>query len=593
MNRKRVANYEEELFVIFYSILNFLNTEYGFNAPINIQYELIKGRQFDQYRNGLGRTRLMQIKYRYFSDKTLQLWDLCYSFFDCTHSIALNTNAQEYLLAKSFHVVFEAMIDELIGTPHNQIPKGLADQEDGKRVDHIYMDLALTSENGQNDREIYYIGDSKYYKSKNSLSSESIYKQYTYARNVVQWNVNLFLGEKADFDDYRSDDREGPFGNTRLQSESTEGYDVIPNFFISAFVDGNRRYNSGRNIERHREPGKDKSEKHCTYMQYQFEDRLFDRDTLFLSHYDVNFLYVLYLYARNRASEKAQWKSEVRKMFRDEIRSVVQQRFEIYAMQPHSEVDGDEYIRMHFYELNGRVFKPYGESRGTFLAFAGALDGSGQLKDESRELKDMLAKHFYIAKCDMGEDPEDKINEAKASMKDAPAMEVEPENYLTLHWLEKHTGQSVLLGFYKSAEHLDWILSNKKYNVRLKKRNEEGREGSHIKSEYESHNVKFAILYGGDYTQTGRYRVFEVRNTATAMKPEEMEKLGYPNPQGSYLVYSLDEEVSLGKLDIRSMLHNLETEHVQTASRMDIDAPAYEPIFVKAEQLKQYRKSLI
>ena len=115
VNKKRVINYEEELFVIFYSILNYLNDEYGFNSPINIQYELIKGKMFKQYLHGMGKTRLMQIKYKYFSDKALQLWDLCYAFFDNAYRIAINTNAQEYLLAKSFNIVFESMIDELIG----------------------------------------------------------------------------------------------------------------------------------------------------------------------------------------------------------------------------------------------------------------------------------------------------------------------------------------------------------------------------------------------------------------------------------------------------------------------------------------------
>ena len=181
VNKKRIINYEEELFVIFYSILNYLNNEYGFHTSINIQYDLITGRQFEQYLHGMGKTRLMQIKYKYFSDKALQLWDLCFAFFESSYRIAINTHAQEYILAKSFNVVFEAMIDELIGTPHNRIPKGLADQDDGKRVDHLYTDLALTSADKQTNREVYYIGDSKYYKNDHTLTSDSIYKQYTYA----------------------------------------------------------------------------------------------------------------------------------------------------------------------------------------------------------------------------------------------------------------------------------------------------------------------------------------------------------------------------------------------------------------------------
>lgn len=325
VNKKRIVNYEEELFIIYYSILNYLNAEYGFQTPINIQYELITGKQFKEYLKGMGKMRLMQIKYKYFSDKALQLWDMCYAFFENSYRIAINAHAQEYILAKNFNIVFEAMIDDLIGTPHTDIPKGLADQKDGKRVDHLYTDLALTSNDAQASREVYYIGDSKYYKNGHPLTSESIYKQYTYARNVIQWNINLFLSDDTAFDDEdrknRAKDRES-FRDIHLQDTgATEGYDVIPNFFISGFVYDDHRYNAGeKNIRKHYNG----NGKHCTTVSYQFPDRLFDRDTLFLSQYDVNFLYVLFLYARNKANEKAQWKRKVRDIFRNEIREVIQ-----------------------------------------------------------------------------------------------------------------------------------------------------------------------------------------------------------------------------------------------------------------------------
>ena len=162
VNKKRVINFDEELFVIFFSIINYLNDQFGFRAPINIQYDIIKGQQFERYKDGYGKTRLLQIRYKYFSDKALELWDLCMAFFESAHKIAINTTQKEYLLAKKFEIVFEAMIDELIGD--SNVPKGLKEQEDGKRVDHMYTYYGLTSSNDQRD-QIYYIGDSKYYKS--------------------------------------------------------------------------------------------------------------------------------------------------------------------------------------------------------------------------------------------------------------------------------------------------------------------------------------------------------------------------------------------------------------------------------------------
>ena len=588
VNKKRIVNYEEELFVIFYSILNYLNVEYGFNTPINIQYELITGKQFRQYLRGLGKTRLMQIKYKYFSDKALQLWDLCYAFFDSSYRIAINTNAQEYILAKSFNVVFEAMIDELIGTPHDNIPKGLADQDDGKRVDHMYADLALTSTDTQKSREVYYIGDSKYYKSGHSLTSESIYKQYTYARNVIQWNVNLFAADDSRFDkkekDARNEDKKH-FNQIHLQDNSlTEGYDVIPNFFISAFVYDDHKYNAQENIRKHR----NKDDEHCTKVSYQFPDRLFDRDTLFLSQYDVNFLYVLYLYARNKSNEKAQWKEHVRKIFRDEIRTVIQKEFKIYAMRARLGVDGAQYLRQHFYELNGRVFQPYGEDRSVFFAYARPAKDLEKTKGQYEE----LSKYFVIQPCNMGQDP---LNVLKSDIEKELSQPVVTPQWLTMHYLERDLNRGILIGYYKNKEHLQWILGNNDkgslvYNVRLKlKSDEETRDGAHTEGFYKKKNIQFVILYTDGVETTKEYRVFHVKDMAGRVSEARMKATGYPlDVNGNYTFFRFDEEVSIGHLDINALITEMRQKHLDEFGAY----VAYEPMFSTAEDVIKHRISL-
>ena len=588
VNKKRVVNYEEELFVIFYSILNYLNEEYGFHTPINIQYELITGKQFKQYLRGMGKARLLQIKYKYFSDKSLQLWDLCFAFFESSHRISINTNAQEYILAKSFHVVFEAMIDELIGTPHNKIPSGLADQEDGKRVDHMYTDLALTSNDAQKSREVYYIGDSKYYKSGHSLTAESIYKQYTYARNVIQWNVNLFLADDNLTDPSektnRKNDRKN-FGNIRLQDNSlTEGYDVIPNFFISAFVYKDHRYNAGENnIIKYKKNGE-----HCTKVSYQFPDRLFDRDTLFLSRYDVNFLYILFLYARNKTSEKSAWKKHVRKVFREEIRSVIEKKFNIYAMRARKGVDGTLYLQQHFYELNGRVFQPYGEERSIYFAYARPTDKM----EETQGQYDELAKHFIIQPCCMGKDPQEVL---KNDIEEEWQKPIVAPKWLTMHYLERDLNRNILLGYYKDEEHLKWILGNNDkgtlvYNVRLKALGDSNeRDGAHTESFYRNKNIKFVILYTDNAEKTGEYRVFHVKDTARKVTEEKMRNTWYPlEVKGNYFFFRFDEEVSIGKLNIAELLKDLKTKHLSEFNSYTEG----EPMFTTAENVLQFRKGI-
>lgn len=220
VNKKRQINFDEELLVIFFSILNYISKMYGFPTNIYIQFQLIKGNKFEAYLNGYGCTRLRQIKYKYFSDKALELWQLCFAFFKESQKLKVSATHKEYLLVKNFYIVFEAIIDELIGD--QPLPDKMErKQEDGKIVDHLFTARSLID---NENKRTYYIGDSKYYKIGHELGKESVYKQYTYARNVIQHNLDIFYDGKK------------PDSGIRLRDDITEGYNIIPNFFISAMM---------------------------------------------------------------------------------------------------------------------------------------------------------------------------------------------------------------------------------------------------------------------------------------------------------------------------------------------------------------------
>ena len=388
VNKKRQINFDEELLVIFFSILNYISNHYGFSADINCNFNLIKGKQFETYLNGLGKVRLQQVKYKYFSDKALELWDLCYAFFDTARQVRTNSTQQEYLLVKNFNIVFEAIIDELIGD--REIPKGLKEQEDGKRVDHMYTYKGLTTY--EEDKPIYYIGDSKYYKRGNQVGKESVYKQFTYARNVIQWNLNLFMnGDAAD--------SEWMGKVPMLRDDVTEGYNIIPNFFISARLNKELSYKEDIEIA---------DKKQTYFSNKQFENRLFDRDTLLICHYDVNFLYVVSLYARNNAIQKDNWKAKVREMFRTEIQRILSEKFEFYAMTAHPDVNAEIYIKEHFQEVLGKIYTPYSNKN----IFSLALETDEKYKEDNANLLAELRNHFFVEKCGIGDNPESVLDHA-------------------------------------------------------------------------------------------------------------------------------------------------------------------------------------
>lgn len=412
VNKKRQINFDEELLVIFFSILNYIKEHYGFPVKINCNYELITGRKFQNYLDGYGKNRLQQIKYKYFSDKAIQLWQLCFAFFNRAKNVALDLGQKDYLLVKNFNIVFEAIIDELIGET-GEVPAGLKKQEDGKMVDHIYTYQGLTTH--EKDKPIYYIGDSKYYKRNHPIGRESVAKQFTYARNVIQWNLNLFMRGDENDEDWKKDwnqFREVP----KLRDDVTEGYNIIPNFFISATMEEDLSYRDTIRLT---------EKKNKYFTSDQFSNRLFDRDTLLVCHYDVNFLFVVSLYALNNKFKKASWKKKVRGIFREEIQKMLQTNYQFYAMRALPNEDGKHYIKTHFQEVLGKMYTPYADTNYYSLA----LDK--QDEENNEKLLEELRKHFYVVDCTLGENPQEVIEraivETPALIKEKP----EEKNILT------------------------------------------------------------------------------------------------------------------------------------------------------------------
>lgn len=417
VNKKRQINFDEELIVIFFSILNYVAERFGFRTEIPFGFPLIKGAMFERYIDGFGRRRLRQIKYKYFSDVATRLWDLCYAFFDKAYQIKTATDNREYLLAKSFHIVFEAMIEELIGD--NDVPKGLKEQADGKLVDHFYTYDGLLI-NREKDNDIYYIGDSKYYKIGSKPGKESVYKQYTYARNVIQWNLNLFLNPSA------KEEEKDRYRKIQLRDDVTEGYNIIPNFFISANIDPVTLSYEDRTVRR------DGQENICR----QFENRLYDRDTLIVSHYDVNFLFVLALYARDNAGAKAQWKADVRRKFREEIQGMLKDRFDFYAITAHPDVDGEKWLKDNFQSVLGKTYSPFLD-KGIFSV---ALDNDPKFRIENEELLELLSQNFYVTKCPLGDDPSGHIATKRQEIGEVESPAADKGTFLTTYIVREEMG---------------------------------------------------------------------------------------------------------------------------------------------------------
>ncbi len=528
VNKKKMINYDEELLVIFFSILDYMRRMYGFDINVNYNYNLLSEVEFENWLEYYGAVRMKQIRYKYFSDKDLKLWNLCNNFFEKVMKIHSNHLYKDYLIVDNYHIVFEAMVDELLSD--KGLAKGdLKEQEDGKRVDHIYAYQGLI-----NQDKIYYIGDSKYYNIGAGLSDYSVYKQYTYARNVIQHNLSLFLEDEKD-----EQGRKKNVGNTYLiyRDEDTDGYSITPNFFISARIneDVNKREYFIDELKARNEV---ESIRH-------FENRLFDRDTLLLQHYDINFLYVLSLYAQSNDGLKREFRENTKKKFRKNILEYLKDTYQFFSLQlkPYNKSEEAEEeeatlddmqraIGKHFKGSIGKVFRPYSDEKFMYVA----LEPKDKYYNENHRLLSELSQDFYIRHYTLDTNPTDEINQFYELELEMSTLKggIIQEKFIEL---EDVANEVFLIGGWrKDKDQLSWIKENMLYNVRKSDRTG-SREGmQHIEERVVS--ARYLLLYEIGM-ENPSYEVFHI-DKYVIRNQAQMQRINYPNPSGNYFIYSIE-----------------------------------------------------
>ncbi|MBQ4477226.1 MAG: LlaJI family restriction endonuclease [Bacteroidales bacterium] len=363
--KQKDINFDEELIVLFYSVLNYLAQEFKFNVRPAFGYDLLKPEIIQSMiDSGKGVRVLRQNRRKYFTDEMVQLWNLLFTFFEQSQYVQSKDNDDEQaMLVREFNLVFEDMIDSLIGD--SDIHGGLKEQKDGKIIDHIYRDNSLI----EDKKQIYFIGDSKYYKDDNDIGPNSIYKQFTYAKNVIQYNIDFFNRKPEEF---KSE-------NLQYRDNTTEGYNITPNFFIRGHLQADQLANySDANLQL--VPFEDKNYR----ISYHFENRLFDRDTLILQTYNINFLFVLACYVQG-AGENTQ---KIRGIFRDNIKTVLQSQYDFFAIKPKVQDEAETFMHDNFQQILGKVFAPYDVFTN---CMALALDNG----TDNTDTLDLIDKYFY------------------------------------------------------------------------------------------------------------------------------------------------------------------------------------------------------
>ena len=525
-NRNKTINFDEELISLFYSVLNYLRHTYHFNFQMAQGYTILRPAKIQSLiESGKGTRWLKRIRRNYFTDELVALWNLLFEFFDRAEMIGSGRKYEEKLLVGNFNLVFGDMIDQLISDDRKDVPKELWEQPDGKIVDHIYKDQSIIDE----DKDIYFIGDSKYYKETTQLPPNSIYKQFTYAKNVIQYNINVFNNN----DDLK---------NCRYRDPLTEGYNITPNFFIRGTIDFNNPQNQDSNIS---EP------QPVEPPNIHFANRLFDRDSLFLLSYNINFMFVVASYVQN--SDDAALKKSIQNMFRFDFMNFIESRFDFSILEP-KRGDIKDAVERNFKKLNGKIYQPSDVDKLLILA----LDKDFQL--ENLQLISQIEDDFYIYDYQLGDNPEEAMrkvkyhywetSEAKAA-ESTDHNEIKDSTFTQPIKYERLKQTSILFGVFKNQTHLDWIQNNKKYNVRL------GKRVGAVKRTRQVTSAEYLVLY--EFHNERNYKVYKLSDKHYIWNTEKMLEFGYPISENSesrtYYIYDLLKETDeLGFIDIESTL---------------------------------------
>ena len=372
--KQKAIDLDEELIILFYSTLVYIRQTFHFHLTMDVQYKLIPANTIkSMIETGKGTRLLKNIRRKYFTDKLVKLWKLLYVFYDKSERIATGRYHEETLLAKNFERIFEDMVDYLISD--EDCPENLRNQDDGKAVDHIFSDKSLIYNTNNEDNRIYYVGDSKYYK-KDLIGLYSVAKQYTYARNIIQKNIEII--NLRDTPQSPKEDNKSNKGYFKYRDEITEGYNITPNFFIFGRVEkepDTGYYNYTKDLlnteptdtptrQDGKTKGKNVNENFWKY-QRQFENRLFDRDTLLLQKYDLNFLFVLTTYAANQNSVRTLFRNKIRNRVRKDLTDILNSSYAFYKVillnengteKGNTEDNIKEFVDNNFKILIGKVF---------------------------------------------------------------------------------------------------------------------------------------------------------------------------------------------------------------------------------------------
>lgn len=108
----------------------------------------------------------------------------------------------------------------------------------------------------------------------------------------------------------------------------------------------------------------------------QFKNRLFDRDTLFVHRYSINFLFVLSAYISRDSILKKEFRKRARIRFRKDIIEYIRERYVFFRVYHNEKSNNEKIINDNFRRYCGQMYRLKNDDESFIVAFEKDRDES-------------------------------------------------------------------------------------------------------------------------------------------------------------------------------------------------------------------------
>ena len=285
-----------------------------------------------------------------------------------------------------------------------------------------------------------------------------------------------------------------------------------------------------------------------------FKNRLFDRDTLLLQHYDINFLFVLSLYGGANEGAKETFRTEARELFRKHFIKYLEQRYQFFSLQQKPDKNGgmEDSISRHFRDIIGKTFRPYNDRDILYLS----CETKEEYREQNLQLISQLSQDFIVRDYKLGTDPRQNIEHYTEVI--ATAIPQNGGSQRKLNYADMAEEVFLFGGYRADKNQKEWIDEHRLYNVRYNVT----RSGTIGGIKDVAVAARFLVLYEIGSEENLEPHVYLIASH-TKYSELVMQKMGYPDPHGSYLIYRIFAEIPFDGVDVNKVLNRAKIDEME------------------------------